>query len=518
MEFRNVTEAFVDRLHAVMRDGSHHQSRAGETRELLHQSITLTHPLERCVIAPKRHADVFACIAETLWVIAGRSDMEFLQNYLPRAPQFSDDGKVWRAGYGPRIRAWSHACDQLFAVVRELREAPESRRAVINLFDPSSDMEPTRDVPCTNWLQFSIRDGVLFLAVTIRSNDLFWGFSGINAFEWSVLHEMVAYWTNTRVGPVTYFVGSLHVYERHFERADQIIHSQPASYPYLKEAVQRFATRLEDLDDQLDAWFIAEEGVRLGCPNANAIEAVKDPLLSDFLTMIISCNTAKENRFDDATAILDTVSDAALSAAGRDVLSWRYGLSPNCESNVARVSESNSLGQYLVSLHRQKTLDYGNSWKKRGEVFSILPNIDRKIDRLILVGDDPAVSPETVLDTSVDLFLYALKYKTWLLDALGEPHASGNWSDGVAGLETLMSSVVDSEGDSPAPPVQEIAALIDHMEAMALDGAKASSRLVLADELVVKSWRLLNEIVLHRRDAARREFTRQRNSYSDTDC
>lgn len=516
MKFRNVTEAFIERLNAVMRDGAHHLSRGGATLELLHQSITLTHPLERCVIASKRHADVFACIAETLWVIGGRSDMAFLQNYLPRAPQYSDDGKVWRAGYGPRIRAWAGTTDQLFAVVRELLDTPGTRRAVISLFDPSSDLEPTNDVPCTNWLQFSLRDGALSLAVTIRSNDLFWGFSGINAFEWSVLHEMVAYWVNARIGPVTYFIGSLHVYDRHFDRAHQIIDSLPAPSPYAEGAAQRFATSLENIDDQLDAWFIAEEGIRTGNPDAKAIGAVTDPLLSDFLAMIMSRNAAKDNRLDYAIDMLDNVSDAALSAAGRDVLAWQFGVPPDEHSTVSRDSMPNALSEYLVSLHRQKTLDYGNSWKKRGEVFSILPNIDRKVDRLMVVGDTPALSAETILDTSVDLFLYAVKYKTWLLDAAGEPHPSGSWSNGVAGLETLMPSIVRSDADSPAPPVHEIAALIDRIEATVLDGADVSSRLALADELISGSWRLLSETAHNAQSAANREFMRQRRT--DTAC
>jgi len=100
---------------------------------------------------------------------------------------------TWRGAYGPRLRNW-FGVDQVAAVFQLLRADHASRRAVINLFDPSRDFAQSKDVPCNNWLHFLIRDGHLVLNVVTRSNDIMWGFSGINTFEWSVLHEMMAFW------------------------------------------------------------------------------------------------------------------------------------------------------------------------------------------------------------------------------------------------------------------------------------------------------------------------------------
>jgi len=43
-----------------------------------------------------------------------------------------------------------------------------------------------------------IRDGKLHMNVIVRDNDAVWGFSEINSFEWSVLQEMMAYWTGLK--------------------------------------------------------------------------------------------------------------------------------------------------------------------------------------------------------------------------------------------------------------------------------------------------------------------------------
>jgi hypothetical protein len=101
----------------------------------------------------------------------------------------------------------------------------------------------------------------------------------------------------------------------------------------------------------------------------------------------------------------------------------------------------------IASLHRQKAEAYGNSWKRRGELISIMANIARKVDRLELMakGAQPS-QDENALDTAVDLYVYALKYLTYLADqdlavaiaAFGEPKLQ-SWSDGYEGFEQLLS-------------------------------------------------------------------------------
>lgn len=241
MIYQNSTEAFVD-LGTQLLAAPEQSSRVGATKELILRTITIRHPELRCYVLPHRNDNIFAKIAETLWVMAGRNDIAFLSKYLPRAVDYSDDGKTWRAGYGQRMRRYGqemaipapddllvrYSTDQLDSVVRCLQDDRYSRRAVMSLWDPCTDYNKTKDIPCNDWLDFIIRpnkDGIdeLHLNIGQRSSDLMWGFSGINTFEFSILQTLLARWLQCKVGTLNYNITSLHVYERHYKRLADIV-------------------------------------------------------------------------------------------------------------------------------------------------------------------------------------------------------------------------------------------------------------------------------------------------------
>src|SRR5215211_6568696 len=116
----------------------------------------------------------------------------------------------WRAAYGPRLRNWN-GVDQLAETRRLLLEDVSTRRAAMSLYDPDRDFVQSSDIPCTNWLHWLVRDERLHLTVGMRSNDVIWGFSGVNSFEWSVLQDMMAFWIGAEVGDATFLASSFHL-------------------------------------------------------------------------------------------------------------------------------------------------------------------------------------------------------------------------------------------------------------------------------------------------------------------
>lgn len=315
-EYRNASHAFLSELELIRNEGEVVDVRGSTTQERRARLITISHPRERCIVVPHRGNDVFASAAETVWVLAGRNDLSFLNAYLPRAADFSDDGLSWRAGYGPRMRDW-HGIDQLAQARTELQTDPASRRAVISLFDPASDYGNSLDVPCTNWLHFLIRNGELDLNVTIRSNDIWWGFSGINTFEWSVLLEAMAHWTGASVGRLHYFASSLHLYERHFDRADRVLRATHVPDLYAsRRPVTAFQTNWEELDDTLTAWFEIEAAFRAGNDHRAAALSFPDPLLRQFLLAVRVKWLSQHGRTDAAVrkAVAD-LGDTDLAVA-----------------------------------------------------------------------------------------------------------------------------------------------------------------------------------------------------------
>lgn len=284
--FRNINAAFVGMLDRVLTTGVKAESRVGRTIELVSQTIVVERPLERFVFVSGRNNNPFAAIAESLWVLAGRNDLAYLTPYLRRAPDFSDDGGgTWRAGYGPRLRNW-HGTDQLAAVRSLLHESPTSRRAVASLFDPAEDFRESADIPCNNWLHFLARGGRLDLNVAARSTDIWWGFSGINAFEWSVALEMMARWLDLEPGVLTFFTSSLHLYERHYDQARMVLSGVDANSSYVGQSQRRYGTAWDDSSTVLAHWMELEERLRTGTSLDDLTIPFDDPMLTEYLRAI----------------------------------------------------------------------------------------------------------------------------------------------------------------------------------------------------------------------------------------
>ncbi len=297
---RNSTDAFLMALALVRDRGKIVSPRGMETKELLSQRIVIVKPGQRCIVLPSRNDDIVAKVAETLWMLAGRDDIEWLSWYLPRAPQWSDDGKTWRGAYGPRLRQWDAEyglIDQINITATKLIDNPDTRQAVISIWDPKIDTEPGKDIPCNCWLHFLIRDGKLHLNIAQRSSDVIWGFSGIDAFSWSVLHEMMAHWVDAEVGDFTYFISSLHVYEKHYKKLDTILddYADRTIYDWDLPTV-KYHGELYELDHTLNLIFDLESKMREGDPIA--LQFFDDPcvgydLLGTFTGILMMGNLVK---------------------------------------------------------------------------------------------------------------------------------------------------------------------------------------------------------------------------------
>lgn len=263
IEYDTAREAFLGEISRVIEGGREVTRRTDPTRELVGESFAIMDPLQRCIVVRHRNNNVAASIAEALWTIAGRDDLAFIEPYLPRAAGYSDDGVTWRGAYGPRLR--SHfGVDQLDEARRLLLHDSHTRRAAMSLFDPGSDYADvdTKDVPCNNWLHFLRVQDRLDLSVAVRSLDLMWGFSGVDSFLWSVVHELMAAWAGLEVGRQHWFVGSCHVYENHLLRVEQMLAA--GAGPAKSTRRTRYSGTWSSLESDLAAFFDVEIALRAG--------------------------------------------------------------------------------------------------------------------------------------------------------------------------------------------------------------------------------------------------------------
>lgn len=266
--YNNATGALMDMLDAVMSTGDTLPSRNGEVKEITSVHMVIEEPQKRCIMVPKRHDNIFHKIAESMWVMAGRNDVEWLSHYLPRAVDYSDDGKTWRAAYGYRLRK-HFEFDQLELCLDLLKEDPFTRRAVMVIFDPDVDFYPSKDIPCNNWIQWLIREDdfgerKLQMHVMQRSSDILWGFSGINTFEWSIMHMMMAKWLGVTVGTLTYSITSLHLCQPHWKRAEEMLRHYRHSTIYSHDITYAngFAVPFDAFDNTMERFFASEAELR----------------------------------------------------------------------------------------------------------------------------------------------------------------------------------------------------------------------------------------------------------------
>lgn len=428
LHFDTINEALAELAYQLTSGHEYRtlRSRLGEEiREIGPVQIEIRQPRKREVLVPGRRANVAAQIVETAWVLSGRNDIEAILPYLPRAKDFSDDGETWSGAYGPRLRAWGlhgpdaltratpTVVDQLKYVINELKRDPLSRRAVIQIFDPVVDNNPdAKDIPCNNWLSFRSDGEQLTLHVGVRSNDLIWGFSGINAFEWSTLLAVVAECTGLEVGSLVFSTTSLHLYDRHYEKADQLAKYRCRTYgdssqPWANTTIQHETTceitslgvldaslsRFWDLEDRIrnNTWSVDDFRSLVGLPSL--IVGWLVALLDYWGVQIAPGVDTREFGF-----YMDSSLRAAVEASPR----------PQPQPDPVPASVQDFLDE-VNGLHAKKHAAYGDSWKRRGEQVGILANIARKVDRLGKTDD-----LETSADTAIDLMVYLAKYAQWL--------------------------------------------------------------------------------------------------------
>ena len=127
------------------------------------------------------------------------------------------DGKI-NSNYGWAI--WHEDnYGQYWKVLNELRENPNSRRAVMIYTRPNMWLDYNHngrsDFMCTNTVQYMIRNGVLVAVVQMRSNDVVFGYR--NDYAWqNYVVKLLASALGISKTNIIWHVGSLHVYERHF--------------------------------------------------------------------------------------------------------------------------------------------------------------------------------------------------------------------------------------------------------------------------------------------------------------
>lgn len=216
---------------------------SGALLELTNPRARMSRTEARCVL--------YSALGEFLWYMSGSDDLSFIRYYVPKYPEDGLNIQTVRAAYGPRLE---HKLDW---IVEMLRAKPTSRRVVVPIYQPVDCDISHKEVPCTCTLQFLLREDRLEVLAHMRSNDAFVGLPG-DVFSFTMIQELVARALGVEVGRYKHFVGSLHLYDVHHQKARNFIDEgwqMKASMPLMPPGDQR---------QNLQQLIVLEDGIRTG--------------------------------------------------------------------------------------------------------------------------------------------------------------------------------------------------------------------------------------------------------------
>src|SRR5271166_557686 len=177
--------------------------------------------------------------AETNWMLHGDPYDLSISQHSNIWRNIVVDGKL-NSNYG---FAWYTKFGFDF-VVKQLIVDKDSRRASTVIVEREHLDLRQKDVPCTAYVNFRIREDKLNMSVHMRSQDAVYGM-GNDAPAFSFLQEMVfvalrdqAY-PSLQMGTYHHTSDSFHIYARHYEMLDQLIAPDvtflPTSLPRIKD-------------------------------------------------------------------------------------------------------------------------------------------------------------------------------------------------------------------------------------------------------------------------------------------
>lgn len=227
-EIKSMAEGYAGIVQAVLKEGEEVSPRAQLTKELCDVTIQLNDPSDVLLDgANRRNYRPVIGVAEALQLLAGITDAPLMSRITKTFEKFQDGGALHGA-YGPRLRF------QMPRVIERIMQDGWTRQAVTTIWDPmydgAGDVElnddAPRDLPCTVYLSFRIRNNLLTMKTHMRSNDVWLGLP-YDVIMFTTLQQTVANVLGMEVGPYVHHADSFHLYERNFADAEQVMSVDP---------------------------------------------------------------------------------------------------------------------------------------------------------------------------------------------------------------------------------------------------------------------------------------------------
>ena len=193
-----------------------------DTKALFNVGFTIENPMDNHIDCKQRDWKQSYAEAEWQWYLSGDNNIKKLGELYGKVPEIwkrmADElGRV-NSNYGYQ---WKRD-NQLDNVIEMLKSNSNTRQATISIYDGKQIESGAYkyDTPCTYAIQFTIVDDKLNMCVTMRSNDLWYGFCN-DQYCFSRLQLLVADELEIRLGTYFHFAHNLHLYNNIIEKINE---------------------------------------------------------------------------------------------------------------------------------------------------------------------------------------------------------------------------------------------------------------------------------------------------------
>ena len=173
--------------------------------------FTILKPEIRTIVDSKREWNKDYAEAEWQWYLSGDKNIKKLGKIYGKVPE------IWKRMADPQGNVNSNygyqwqRNDQIGYVIDKLKRDMFTRHACISIYDGKEHDKFATDTPCTYAIQFTNVNNYLNMCVTMRSNDLWYGFCN-DQYQFSKLQELICKETGLDMGTYYHFAHNLHIY------------------------------------------------------------------------------------------------------------------------------------------------------------------------------------------------------------------------------------------------------------------------------------------------------------------
>ena len=206
-EFWNANNAFEYFYKTI----SKHGTKFADTKAMFNVGFTILKPEVRKIIDKKRNWNEEYAEAEWQWYLSGDRNIKKLGKLYGKIPE------IWKRMADPQGNVNSNygyqwqRNDQIGYVIDKIKRDMFTRHACISIYDGKEHDKFATDTPCTYAIQFTNVNNYLNMCVTMRSNDLWYGFCN-DQYQFSKLLELVCERTGLDIGTYFHFAHNLHIY------------------------------------------------------------------------------------------------------------------------------------------------------------------------------------------------------------------------------------------------------------------------------------------------------------------